>query len=125
MPTARSTSVNHNYRSATTSSVLSALDASLARLSSQAAQRTKQSEENEKFFNQNLKEVADKIESRPGAGTKRTPKGGAVAAASRNERAMEDDGMEIDEPSMEITGKGKNRKYVPSLVFFAGSELKD
>lgn len=100
------------YRSETTSSVLSALDASLTRLSSQSAQRAKESEEHERLLNQHMKEVQDKSENRP-AGTARRPlrAAGPRSGGGGSERVPlgEDVEMEIDEV-MESVSKGKNRK---------------
>ncbi|KZV77434.1 hypothetical protein PENSPDRAFT_678999 [Peniophora sp. CONT] len=97
--------------SATTSSLLSTLDAKLNSLSNQSAAAVREAEEYENLLNANLREIADKREKSQGQQRNDRPR--ALKENAGFARRGGDDDMDVDEPSASMGGggaKGKNRK---------------
>ncbi|VDB86549.1 unnamed protein product [Peniophora sp. CBMAI 1063] len=99
--------------SATTSSLLSTLDAKLNALSAQSAAAARDAEDHENLLNTSLREIAEKREKSQTQqrGSDRPPRGILKENAGFGRRGGDDD-MDVDESSTSIGGgaKGKNRK---------------
>ena len=92
-------------RSSTTATLIQTLDSKLVSLAEHNTVKVREDTQHEEALNVVLKEVAERLREKQNASKR--------AAASAG-RSKDEDGMDIDEPG----GSNKNRKYVPSPLFF-------